>query len=765
VAYAHSGPNPDPRTWQPLEEHLRAVAEMAREFAAPWGAGDLACLAGLWHDLGKYAPEFQEMLLEVQRGERKRRVDHSTAGAIHAESFLGRVIPAGHPLDFVHLLLTATIGGHHAGLADGRDALKARLEDRRALYERLKQHVLPGDLLRPRFPPVPSRIANSSGRETRLRCEFLVRMVFSALIDADRLDTAEAWVSKVPDGIRPSALRASYAPIRALRETIDRAIDGMVTRLGVSRMEPLEASVFRYRQEVLAACRSAADGPPGAFTLEVSTGGGKTLASLSFALRHAECHGKQRVIVVIPYTSIIEQTADVYRNALGDELALNLIEHHSAIEEDDGEGEQDPASLRRRLATENWDAPLIVTTGVQFFESLFARSASRCRKLHNIGNSVVILDEAQTLPPELLNPTVWAINELVEGYGVSAVLSTATQPSLEKPFPEVRNLRPIVREGIRRPLDRVRFEIVGEEPIAWRDLAAELAKPANSRVLCITHRRADARDLTLALDEMLGTEGTIHLSGTMCPAHRAERIWEVKQLLQAGGPCRVVSTQLVEAGVDIDFPMVYRALGGIDSLVQAAGRANREGRLGVRGGLLRVYRAPTQPPVGLPRKGAEVADAMLRAAAMDAQHLDLFELSVGRRFFRAYYESIGDKDRGITPMREEFRFGDVDRTYRFIEDAGATVVVPYGEAGALIGEARCAPFPARALRRLQRFGVTVYPAQVRDLLAAGAVEPLFPDQDVGSCSLFVLARSVLYSDRFGLDLSTLGHLTPDEFIR
>jgi CRISPR-associated endonuclease/helicase Cas3 len=252
----------------------------------------------------------------------------------------------------------------------------------------------------------------------------------------------------------------------------------------------------------------------------------------------------------------------------------------------------------------------------------------------------------------------------------------------------------------------------------------------------------------------------------MCAVHRAERIGEVKRLLKGDAACRVVSTQLVEAGVDLDFPVVYRALGGIDSLVQAAGRANREGRLGFRGGLLRIYRPPTQPPVGLPRKGAAVTDAMLRSATMDGQQLDLFEPGVGRRFFRRYYESIADKDRGITPLREEFRFGDVARAYQFINDASVSVVVRYAaEAEDAIQEARTVEFPGRALRRLQPFTVAVYSRQLRDLLAAGAVEVLLPRDDAASCSLFLLTRSTLYSRRFGLELAEIAGLTPEEFVQ
>ena len=275
----------------------------------------------------------------------------------------------------------------------------------------------------------------------------------------------------------------------------------------------------------------------------------------------------------------------------------------------------------------------------------------------------------------------------------------------------------------------------------------------------------NARVLTLALDDALGSSTAIHLSGTMCAAHRADKLAEIRALLVGGGPCRVVSTQLVEAGVDLDFPVVYRAVAGLDSLVQAAGRANREGRLGERGGLLRIYRATSRPPAGLPRKGADAAAAMFRSAEMDGKALALFGHAAAQAFFHRYYQSIDDKDRGITPMRAEFRFGDVDKAYRFIDDTGATLIVPYNkEAADAAREARTAAFPRAALRRLQRFSVTVYPQQLRALLDSGAAEPLMPGSEPGSCALFLLTRTALYDVRFGLEVSRAGSFSPNETI-
>ncbi len=680
--YAHTLPDLLPGRWQPLAHHLTAVAEQAEAFAMTFGAGPWARLAGQWHDLGKCQSEFQEMLHAVAAGRQKRRVDHSSAGAIHATKVLApRLKPAARELA---RLVALAIAGHHSGLADGRRELDERVESRAHLLEKARVQA-PSEWLDPMVrltapEPLLHRSRNEFPADRALALEFLVRMVFSCLVDADRLDTQRFLDENlVTPGLRGSGLRSSYAVIPELRQRIDAAIDEKALTASQAPMSHAGRRLHDYRQQVLDACRAAAEEAPGLFSLAVDTGGGKTLSALSFALRHGERHGLRRVIVVIPFTSIVEQTADVYRSALGD-LADNVLEHHSAMEEDaavDPEGSPDPLAVRRRLSMENWDAPVVVTTAVQFFESLYAASPSRCRKLHNVARSVVILDEAQTLPPGLLDPTVWVINELAERYGTTIVVSTATQPALERPFPELRSVRPIVPAVVERPPPRVRVEVAGEEAVAWPDLAARLA--TYPQVLCITHRRADAQDLARAVDSVVGNVDTVHLSATMCPQHRSRELARVREAIARGGTCRVVSTQLVEAGVDLDFPVVFRALAGIDSLVQAAGRANREGKLGEGGGLLVVYRAPTDPPEGLPRTAAAAAEVMFRAAAQSRATLDLFSPDVARAFFRRYYQQIGDMDSGIAALRRELP----------LSLSGGEVPLHPGRAGVDLDSFRC----------------------------------------------------------------------------
>lgn len=751
IPVAHS-PNAAGR-WHDLREHLESVAAQAQQFSAKFGVGDWGLLAGLWHDLGKYHPDFQRMLHDVVQGLPKRHVDHSTLGALHASEIVGKAFlmnPGMRQVEFLTQMVTATIAGHHAGLSDSRDALRTRLDGHRQRYSEFLELSIPPEVLRPttRVPPLPQHVYEAEDRE--LVVEFLVRLVLSAVVDADRLD-AEVFGSQGRPASEQSPNLRDYSKIAVLRAALDSFIDEKVRSLRIDSMGPVERAVHDYRQAVLHACRQAAEDSPGAFSLDVATGGGKTLASLSFALRHAEVHGKARVIVVIPFTSIIEQTAAEYRRAFGD-LQWNLLEHHSAVAEDSEppHGPPDRDALRRRLAAENWDPPIVVTTAVQFFESLHSARPSRCRKLHNIANAVVVLDEAQTLPPGLLNPTVWVINELIENCGTTIVLSTATQPALEAPFPQVRGIRQIVPTGVARPPARVRTEILGERETSWGELASNLAQPA--QVLCITHQRRDARHLTKEVDRVLGNSETLHLSAAMCAAHRSAVIHQIKGELAVGNTCRVVSTQVVEAGVDLDFPVVYRALAGIDSLVQAAGRANREGRRGVEGGVLRIYRAQTKPPLGLPRIAADVANGLLMARETGDRTFDLFAADLARSYFRRFYRGVADKDSGVSNLRREFRFRDVEARYRFIDDSGFTVVVPFGDSPSAVHALRRAGAPRAILRELQRYTVSLYPSQVDALLRVGALEPLLGTQDPEETRTFLLRETHVsfYDRRFGL---------------
>ncbi|WP_245588471.1 CRISPR-associated helicase Cas3' [Desulfocurvus vexinensis] len=479
------------------------------------------------------------------------------------------------------------------------------------------------------------------------------------------------------------------------------------------------------------------------------TGGGKTLSSLAFALRHAALYGLRRVIYVIPYMSIIEQNARVFREVLGDEA---VVEHHSTFTPGSlGQAmdEDSPSYRRARLASENWDAPVVVTTNVQFFESLFADRSSRCRKLHNVAGSVVVLDEAQMLPVEYLRPCLEALRELTANYGTSVVLCTATQPALSTSpsFPDgLDGVREIVTglDGIEEAFDRVELEDAGT--LSTEALAQALA--GERQTLCIVNTRSRAAELFALLRERPGAR---HLSARMCPAHRSLVLDGIRADLAAGRPCLTVSTQLVEAGVDVDFPLVYRELAGLDSIAQAAGRCNREGLLGEgRRGLTRVFRHEA----GLPR--------MFRPAADSAQStLRRFEdapfsARAVRDYFANYYwrrvERLDSK--GILAAlsadvdRLNFPFRDVAQAFRLIENDMLPVIVPWGDAGeALVEELRHVQFPGSVLRRLQRFTVQVYRHEFRQLDAQGALE-------IVDESYAVLVRPESYRDDLGLVVDT-----------
>jgi CRISPR-associated endonuclease/helicase Cas3 len=716
-----------------LEEHLRRVGKLASEFAAPWGATEHAKLAGELHDLGKYAADFQAYIRSAQRSDvdrlaahiedpddvgLKRRVDHSTAGALQANVAAG---PVGALLAFV-------IAGHHAGLAN-RSALKERL----AKPEK-KQRLLdacagapPADLMAPRNldPPFPTKnIGVGDAERTGRRLELWTRMLFSALCDADFLDTEEFF----------DRTQSSHRE-RARGWSLDRLLGRLTAYVDAKERSAPATDVNGVRREIRRAAIEAAALPPGVFTLTVPTGGGKTLAGMEFALRHAQAHGHKRVIVAIPYTSIIEQSADVYRAAFADDEAV--LEHHSNF---------DPLreTPRSRLSAQNWDVPIIVTTTVQLFESLFARRTSACRKLHNLARSVIVLDEAQAMPVHLLASTLEVLGDIVRDYGASLVISTATQPALGRTslprfgLDGIREIVPAEVHAVER-LQRVRVHWPNSlTPIAHDLLAQEIATEQD--VLAITHRRKDARELTEALDAHLDDTSTIHLSALMCADHRTSVLADIKRRKSAGEPVRVVSTQLVEAGVDLDFPVVYRALAGLDSMAQAAGRCNREGRLAA--GQLRVFVPESRPPPGVLQAGLAITEGMLRAEPA----LPFLEGGHYRTYFERLYATADNDKKGIQPARAGLRFEDVADAYKMIEDDwSAPIIVRYGRANELLDDLlRYGPSRARH-RALGRFSVNAPRRLVDGWIASGYA---FRDEDSGVVAL--APHVAAYDLRFGL---------------
>lgn len=740
--YAHTAKD---REWEPLPAHLENTAARAEAFASWFDSGPLARVAGLWHDLGKYSEAFQRYLEistrtgdDLHRSELRGTVDHSTAGAQIADKHgpIGR-------------LLAYCIAGHHAGLLDGEgedSSLRGRLGK-----EIEPTTAAPAELLELRLPPFrPLR-----GDQRAFALAFYTRMLFSCLVDADFLATEEFL-----DPNR-SGSRIEGATCNELRDRLNEHLEEKRRQAGPT-------TVNGRRQEVLDACRAKASLDPGFFSLNVPTGGGKTLSSLAFALEHAEEHGLRRVVYAIPFTSIIEQTADVFRTAMGD-LADEVLEHHSGLEPDDPMKQ----SERSRLAAENFDASLIVTTNVQLFESLFASRTSRCRKLHRLSKSVIILDEAQTLPPQLLAPTLAALKELVVNYGSTVLLCTATQPAIERrdAFPiGLEGVRPIIDEPARlhRDLRRTSVELAGR--LTVEELAERLK--AETQVLCVVNSRRHAAAIFAAL----GDSRALHLSASMCAAHRSEVIEKIRKRLKKGPdvPCRVISTQVIEAGVDVDFPTVYRASAGLDSIAQAAGRCNREGLLTGPDGHPRLGRVVVFDYDAQEFRSApliERASGHFREVAPDHPD-DLLSPQAIESYFGLHYWSLGgDSGRGWDRGAEgrsvmgcfsfdrtvglNAQFREASSFYRLIDDAQVPVLVPFGERGkSLIDQLASLPETPepqvlRALdRQAQRYTVGVFETGLRSLLRNGVL--------LQNHGRFYLGNPKAYDEKLGLDFEVLG---------
>lgn len=672
-----------------MTEHLEAVASLARDFSSFLGAPELGYCAGLWHDLGKFHPEFQAYLLAeaVSRGP-----DHSTAGALHAAKYLD--------------LLALAIAGHHSGIP-AKTGLADRLRDRKQI-SRAKEALALARNQVPDLEPIgdlrgalPAFL--EKGGVTAL--ELFIRLLYSALVDADFLDT-EAHFE--PDH---AELRGRTCDLGELWLRLERAQE----RLSGQQVDPVNMA----RHEIYQACLDAAALPPGFFSLTVPTGGGKTRSAMAFALRHALIHGLRRVVVAIPYTSIIEQTADVYRDIFG---ADNVLEHHSALTVSEEDADDTAAGLRARLAAENWEAPVVVTTTVQLFESLFGHTGSRCRKLHNLAASVIILDEVQTLPVELLPPIADGLQQLVDNYRTSIVLCTATQPALyEGPLPRgLKNIREIVPEPQRyfTALRRVAYEFpLREEPWTWERVAGVMR--GEKQCLAVVNTRKDALRLVDAVQAEAGD--TLHLSSLMCGAHRRAVLREIKDRLAVGEPCRVVSTQVVEAGVDLDFPVVLRAAGPLDRIIQAAGRCNREGRLPAGRAIVFQPRDGGLPG-GIYRTATDNFLSMVRQ-----EDTDLYDLGVIETYFRRLYQTVKLDPEQIQRSREHLDYPEVAAKFRLIKGDTVPAVVPYGEGPELLDRVRRAgALSRRVVRLLQPYLVSIDTRQKIQLEQEGLLREVVP---------------------------------------
>jgi len=586
--------------WQvhSLKGHLGGTAKLAENFAAVFGLNTLADIVGKVHDYGKASKAFQNKIAGKSGYDPNvhvnPHVDHSTAGAQFLMQQYGKIA----------ILLAYVVAGHHAGLPNGKGESESVLS--RRLKKPVEEYLDSIPLL-----PLPEKILpqdllplKANGKPS---AHFLIHMLYSALTDADFLDTKKFMTPET------SAERQRDTDITELHARLEQFL---------TTLQP-NNELNQKRANILKWCKEAAQKEPGIFSLTVPTGGGKTISSMAFALDHAKKYKLRRIIYVIPYTSIIVQNAEVFREIFGEDAVL---EHHSNLE-------PERETPQNRLAAQNWETPIVVTTNVQFFESFYSNRSSSCRKLHNVADSVLIFDEAQMLPPEYLKPSLAVIRELANGYGCTAILCTATQPTLSNAAILKREaldgVREIVPDSQQLYEDFRRVDVtVIDQPQSYETLGEKIAEHA--QILVIVNTRKDARNIFEQLIKRCSTDECLHLSTMMCPEHRSVTLKTIRVRLKQGLPCRVVSTQLIEAGVDVDFPVVWRAIAGLDSIAQAAGRCNREGKLD-KGSVL-VFQGKTPSPPGHLGHAAESGKRIL-----ESHREDPLNLAAVTRYFEDFF--------------------------------------------------------------------------------------------------------------------------------
>ena len=743
--YAHSADNQPHAHWQTLADHAHKVGEMAAVFASAFGAQEIARYTGELHDLGKYSPAFQKRL----HGSNKP-VDHATAGAKIAIERWGKSIGK---------MMAYCIAGHHAGLANGSD----EGENRRTLKERLalqfsadiqplddiwQQEIrLPPTLV---VPPLKPDIHHAGFSRA-----FFIRMLYSCLVDADYLDT-EAFYAAIEN---KTIERGNYPALSDLQTNFRHYLAALCDSAAQqSGEDPAHAALNRLRSDILHHATAQAAELPGLFRLTVPTGGGKTFTSMSFALEHARRHGLRRIIYVIPFTSIIEQNAAEFRKAFAP-LDAAVLEHHSTFDDSKLKDQDSKDKLRR--ASENWDAPVVVTTAVQFFESLFADRSARCRKLHNIAGSVIILDEAQMLPPDFLLPIMQTIKELTQNYRCSVVMCTATQPAVQatdgfyRGFENVREIAP-EPEALFAQLRRTTVQHIGQQSDA--DLLAKLGE--YPQILVIVNNRRQARSLYDAAVK-LALDGVFHLSTLMCAAHRSQTLDDIRIRLHSGAPCRVIATSLIEAGVDVDFPLVMRAEAGLDSVAQAAGRCNREGKQAPENSHVWIF----TPEDGWKNPPELAFQAGVMRAIVRHHADDLLATTAITAYFRELYALKGrelDKENILQKHSKaakslDFPFQTIADKFRIIKSPMLPLIIPFdSKAEKLIDALRHADHIGGILRELQPYTVQIYEKDLAALYKDRLIEQV-NEQTFGK-QFYALSGKLNVYDEAGLKMKDAGNM-------
>ena len=692
--YAHTTNNLDKSDWQTVKEHLVETAILSEKFAEKFNQKNLGYLAGLYHDLGKYSEKFQKRL----EGD-SSRVDHSTAGAKKVfEKFntIGKII------------LAYSIAGHHSGLLDTNgleDRLNSKIEDYSAYKDDLSEISDKTSALIQEIKPL---IKQDDIKASGFSLSFLTRMIYSCLVDADWLNTEEFCQKSDGTYEENGKLRSNFDELATLDKRLEEYLQ---------RFENSKGKINEKRREILHQCLSKAKNPKGLYSLTVPTGGGKTLSSLGFALKHAITNNQDRIIYTIPYTSIIEQNAGIFRGIFGDE---NVLEHHSNFVFEDKDDENEIRKNQKlKYATENWDIPIIATTNVQFFESLFSHKKSRCRKLHNIANSVIVMDEAQMIPINYLIPCVRAVEELVKYYNCTFVLCTATQPSLDDKFTDIKPVEIISNtQDLFDFFKRVEVDNIGKR--SDDELIEEIS--GLDQVLTIVNSKKHAKEL---YSRLKSSDGVFHLSTLMCPIHRKETIKKIKKRLKENLPTKVISTQLIEAGVDIDFPYVYRSSAGLDSIAQSAGRCNREGKLDQ--GTVRVFQAPEYKIRGYLSRTAEVGSIIVE------KFKDVLSTQAVKEYFNHLYffegkeqldkKNIMDKFKLTSSGEEIFEFEKASKKFNFIEEPTTSIIILFDDkAQEILEKIKYTDYPKKYLKQLQPYTVNLRESDFKALQDKGFIE-------------------------------------------
>lgn len=696
---------------QTIKEHLNGTAKLAGEFAEKFGKQDWGYCCGMLHDIGKYSVDFQEKI----KWDSKRQVDHATAGARACREKGGK-----------YRFLEYCIAGHHAGLADhgdnfdngGNATLMGRMQKKISDYTAYRTEI---EI--PEISSDPFDLKKTTNPDFSL--SVFIRMIYSCLVDADFLDT-EAFMNDGKEERNPGE------SIEILFEKLEKHISGWLNNQDTDTVNGRRSEILRY-------CLEKGKAEKGLFHLTVPTGGGKTIASLAFALRHAVEHQMDRVIYVIPYTSIIEQNARVFRDILGDR---NVLENHCNVDYESTE--KSTEELRAmQLASENWDKPVVVTTNVQFFESLFANKSSKCRKLHNIANSVIIFDEAQMLPNDYLKPCIAMIEELMNNYGTSVVLCTATQPALTSFFQSkapATQLCPRLQEQFEF-FKRTQFENAGV--VTEDSLIKKLEE--EQQALCIVNTKKRAQSI---YKQLKGT-GVYHLSTSMYPVHRKRVLDEVREKLRSNEKCILISTSLVEAGVDLDFHSVYRELAGVDSMIQAAGRCNREGRRKAESSKVFIFCFEGKETVMGQRQQIDVAKSLL------ADGRELSDMETITKYFEMLYHIKGDSlDKKkildeFTDKKMKYNFAKVGKEFKLIEENTKTIFINCEEgADEILQELQHKGFTRSGMRKASQYCVSIYDQTFNKMQGAGMIQPVSEDMK----DFYVLTDTSRYTQEMGLEL-------------